>query len=169
MQLVEQDEIPIKTLIDQGIDAEDVKKLEDAGIYTCNRLIYLTKKYLTGVTGLSEAKVDEIWEAAEKKMGIPILTKNQMKKEQASAALIWDESGSGEAMIISHMIAQVNSVKKDMLKLTMGVRSDSELDFVASAIHNLATSASQFLACRKATFPDEYTRDEQVKLVLFQE
>ncbi|KAH9618013.1 hypothetical protein KSS87_003235, partial [Heliosperma pusillum] len=44
----------------------DVKKLQDAGIYTCNGLLMHTKKSLTGIKGLSEAKVDKICEAVEK-------------------------------------------------------------------------------------------------------
>ncbi|WVZ62029.1 hypothetical protein U9M48_011819 [Paspalum notatum var. saurae] len=56
----------IDKLISQGINAGDVKKLQDAGIYTCNGLMMHTKKILTGIKGLSEAKVDKICEAAEK-------------------------------------------------------------------------------------------------------
>ncbi|XP_061994418.1 uncharacterized protein LOC133712330 isoform X1 [Rosa rugosa] len=56
----------IDKLIAQGINAGDVKKLQDAGIYTCNGLMMHTKKNLTGIKGLSEAKVDKICEAAEK-------------------------------------------------------------------------------------------------------
>lgn len=80
-------------MIAQGINAGDVKKLQDAGIYTCNGLMMHTKKviqisdkiirviltfqcvsdlllsifqHLTGIKGLSETKVDKICEAAEK-------------------------------------------------------------------------------------------------------
>ena len=85
-------------VIAQGINAGDVKKLQDAGIYTCNGLMMHTKKVyiyvnfrsnsfepwrfgavwcyydlfvsnlqnLTGIKGLSEAKVEKICEAAEK-------------------------------------------------------------------------------------------------------
>ncbi|URE23950.1 auxin-induced protein [Musa troglodytarum] len=56
----------IDKLIAQGINAGDIKKLQDAGIYTCNGLMMHTKKSLTGIKGLSEAKVDKICEAAEK-------------------------------------------------------------------------------------------------------
>ncbi|KAL5205779.1 hypothetical protein ABZP36_033988 [Zizania latifolia] len=56
----------IDKLTSQGINAGDVKKLQDAGIYTCNGLMMHTKKSLTGIKGLSEAKVDKICEAAEK-------------------------------------------------------------------------------------------------------
>ncbi|CAK9160658.1 unnamed protein product [Ilex paraguariensis] len=74
LQLVEREEIDdeedlfeaIDKLISHGINAGDVKKLQDAGIYTCNGLMMHTKKSLTGIKGLSEAKVDKICEAAEK-------------------------------------------------------------------------------------------------------
>ncbi|RWW30189.1 hypothetical protein GW17_00005246 [Ensete ventricosum] len=69
----------IAVVIAQGINAGDIKKLQDAGIYTCNGLMMHTKKVcspvrasfdlsqsLTGIKGLSEAKVDKICEAAEK-------------------------------------------------------------------------------------------------------
>lgn len=56
----------IGKLISQGINAGDVKKLQDAGIFTCNGIMMHTKKNLTRIKGLSEAKVDKICEAAEK-------------------------------------------------------------------------------------------------------
>ncbi|CAD6251279.1 unnamed protein product [Miscanthus lutarioriparius] len=62
----------IDKLISQGINAGDVKKLQDAGIYTCNGLMMHTKKNLTGIKGLSEAKVDKICEAAEKLLSDPL-------------------------------------------------------------------------------------------------
>ncbi|XVF66603.1 hypothetical protein PTKIN_Ptkin10aG0050700 [Pterospermum kingtungense] len=64
LQLVEREDIDheedlleaIDKLISAGINAGDVKKLQDAGIYTCNGLMMHTKKHLTGIKGLSEAK-----------------------------------------------------------------------------------------------------------------
>ncbi|KAG5415570.1 hypothetical protein IGI04_003137 [Brassica rapa subsp. trilocularis] len=57
-----------------GINAGDVKKLQDAGIHTCNGLMMHTKKNLTGIKGLSEAKVDKICEAAEKIVNFGYMT-----------------------------------------------------------------------------------------------
>ncbi|CAN1808178.1 Meiotic recombination protein DMC1 homolog [Linum perenne] len=82
LQLVEREEIDdedelfeaIDKLISQGINAGDVKKLQDAGIYTCNGLMMHTKKNLTGIKGLSEAKVDKICEAAEKLVNFGYIT-----------------------------------------------------------------------------------------------
>ncbi|CAN1808183.1 Meiotic recombination protein DMC1 homolog [Linum perenne] len=66
--------ISVTDLISQGINAGDVKKLQDAGIYTCNGLMMHTKKNLTGIKGLSEAKVDKICEAAEKLVNFGYIT-----------------------------------------------------------------------------------------------
>ncbi|KAH7522245.1 hypothetical protein FEM48_Zijuj07G0118000 [Ziziphus jujuba var. spinosa] len=82
LQLVEREDIEdeedlfesIDKLISQGINAGDVKKLQDAGIYTCNGLMMHTKKNLTGIKGLSEAKVDKICEAAEKIVNFGYIT-----------------------------------------------------------------------------------------------
>ncbi|CAI7891789.1 unnamed protein product [Closterium sp. NIES-54] len=56
----------IEKLITQGINAGDVKKLQDAGVYTCNGLMMWTKKALCDIKGLSDAKVEKILEAAGK-------------------------------------------------------------------------------------------------------
>ncbi|XP_019173889.1 PREDICTED: meiotic recombination protein DMC1 homolog [Ipomoea nil] len=57
-----------------GINAGDVKKLQDAGIYTCNGLMMHTKKNLTGIKGLAEAKVDKICEATGKIVNFGYIT-----------------------------------------------------------------------------------------------
>ncbi|TYJ20115.1 hypothetical protein E1A91_A09G239100v1 [Gossypium mustelinum] len=82
LQLVEREDIDdeedlfesIDKLISAGINTGDVKKLQDAGIYTCNGLMMHTKKNLTGIKGLSEAKVDKICEAAEKIVNLGYIT-----------------------------------------------------------------------------------------------
>ncbi|MCH79870.1 meiotic recombination protein DMC1, partial [Trifolium medium] len=57
----------IVKLISQGIDAGDVKKLQDAGIVTCLDFILMkSKKSLAKIEGLSEEKVDKMLEAAGK-------------------------------------------------------------------------------------------------------
>ncbi|CAH8357244.1 unnamed protein product [Eruca vesicaria subsp. sativa] len=65
---------PRRKMIAQGINARDVKKLQDAGIHTYNGLMMHTKKNLTGIKGLSEAKVDKICEAAEKIVNFGYMT-----------------------------------------------------------------------------------------------
>ncbi|KAG0465753.1 hypothetical protein HPP92_019917 [Vanilla planifolia] len=64
----------IDKLIALGINAGDIKKLQDAGIYTCNGLMMQTKKSLTSIKGLSETKVDKICEAAEKIVNVGYMT-----------------------------------------------------------------------------------------------
>ncbi|KAG2270921.1 hypothetical protein Bca52824_065476 [Brassica carinata] len=68
MQLVERDEMDedddlfeaIDKLIAQGINSGDVKKLQDDRIHTCNGLMMHTKKNLTGIKDLPEAKVESL-------------------------------------------------------------------------------------------------------------
>ena len=57
---------PIKALEEKGINAGDVKKLEEAGFHTIESIAFTPKKQLVQVKGLSENKVDKIIEAAQK-------------------------------------------------------------------------------------------------------
>ncbi|VAI15657.1 unnamed protein product [Triticum turgidum subsp. durum] len=107
LQLMEADRVEeeeecfesIDKLISQGINSGDVKKLQDAGIYTCNGLMMHTKKSLTGIKGLSEAKVDKICEAAEKLLsqgfmtGSDLLIKEGLKHSVSQRHL--ESSGQG--------------------------------------------------------------------------
>ncbi|OAY76074.1 Meiotic recombination protein DMC, partial [Ananas comosus] len=91
----------IDKLISQGINAGDIKKLQDAGIYTCNGLMMHTKKIsrgfvfnfaytqsLTGIKGLSEAKVDKICEAAEKLVNMGYVTGSDLLLRRKSVIRI---------------------------------------------------------------------------------
>ena len=55
---------PVKALEEKGINAGDVKKLEEAGLHTVEAIAFTPKKALVQVKGLSENKVDKIIEAA---------------------------------------------------------------------------------------------------------
>ena len=57
---------PIKALEEKGINAGDVKKLEEAGFHTIEAVAFTPKKHLVQVKGLSENKVDKIIDAAQK-------------------------------------------------------------------------------------------------------
>jgi len=57
---------PIKALEEKGINAGDVKKLEEAGFHTVEAIAFTPKKLLIQTKGLSENKVDKIIEAAQK-------------------------------------------------------------------------------------------------------
>jgi DNA repair protein RAD51 len=57
---------PIKALEEKGINAGDIKKLEEAGFHTVEAVAFTPKKALVLVKGLSEAKVDKLVEACQK-------------------------------------------------------------------------------------------------------
>ena len=57
---------PVKALEEKGINAGDVKKLEEAGLHAVEAIAFTPKKALVQVKGLSENKVDKIIEAAQK-------------------------------------------------------------------------------------------------------
>jgi DNA repair protein RAD51 len=57
---------PIKALEEKGINAGDIKKLEEAGFHTVESIAFTPKKHLVNVKGLSENKVDKIIEASGK-------------------------------------------------------------------------------------------------------
>lgn len=57
---------PVKALEEKGINAGDIKKLEEAGFHTVEAIAFTPKKALVQVKGLSEAKVDKIVEASTK-------------------------------------------------------------------------------------------------------
>lgn len=54
---------PIKALEEKGINAGDIKKMEEAGFHTVEAVAFTPKKHLVIVKGLSEAKVDKIIDA----------------------------------------------------------------------------------------------------------
>nr|KAF6486918.1 RAD51 recombinase [Rousettus aegyptiacus] len=53
---------PISRLEQCGINANDVKKLEEAGFHTVEAVAYAPKKELINIKGISEAKADKILE-----------------------------------------------------------------------------------------------------------
>lgn len=57
---------PIESLLEQGINQNDINKLLDAGFNTVEAVTYSTKKTLVAIKGLSEIKVDKIIEACSK-------------------------------------------------------------------------------------------------------
>uniref|UniRef100_A0A1J3DGV1 Meiotic recombination protein DMC1 homolog n=1 Tax=Noccaea caerulescens TaxID=107243 RepID=A0A1J3DGV1_NOCCA len=130
MQLVEREEMgedddlfeTIDKLIAQGINAGDVKKLQDAGIHTCNGLMMRTKKNLTGIKGLSEAKVDKICEAAEKIVNYGYMTgsdallkRKQVVKITTGCQAIDDLLGGGiETSAITEAFGEFRSGKTQL-------------------------------------------------------
>ncbi|KAI3993130.1 hypothetical protein MKX01_009873, partial [Papaver californicum] len=130
LQLIERDDMEdeedlfeaIDKLIAQGINAGDIKKLQDAGIYTCNGLMMHTKKNLTGIKGLSEAKVDKICEAAEKIVNFGYITgsdallkrKQVIKITSGSSALDELLGGGIETSCITEAFGEFRSGKTQL-------------------------------------------------------
>ncbi|XP_024533828.1 meiotic recombination protein DMC1 homolog [Selaginella moellendorffii] len=112
----------IDKLTAQGINAGDVKKLQDAGIHTCNGLIMQTKKSLTAIKGLSEAKVDKILEAAEKIVQVGYITGNEALHKRKSvihittgSQLLDDLLGGGiETMAITEAFGEFRTGKTQL-------------------------------------------------------
>lgn len=65
---------PVMKLEEHGINAGDIKKLQDAGFNTIESICFTPKKTLVLVKGLSEAKVDKIIEAANKMVDLGFQT-----------------------------------------------------------------------------------------------
>ncbi len=63
---VEDSNVLVEELASAGINMADIKKLQDAGIYSVQGVHASTKRSLARIKGLSEAKVDKIKEAAQK-------------------------------------------------------------------------------------------------------
>ncbi|KAL4451838.1 hypothetical protein ABPG75_007500 [Micractinium tetrahymenae] len=57
---------PIERLEALGCNRLDLKKAKDAGFHTCESLLMNTKKRLSEIKGLSDAKVEKLLEAARK-------------------------------------------------------------------------------------------------------
>ncbi|KAH9546041.1 hypothetical protein CY35_12G075800 [Sphagnum magellanicum] len=86
-------------VISQGINAGDLKKLQDAGIFTCNGLMMQTKKSLCNIKGLSEAKVEKICEAAEKVVNLGYVTGNEYLHKRKSVVRITTGSNALDTLL----------------------------------------------------------------------
>jgi len=63
---------PIAVLSNFGIQTGDIRKLSEAGITTTEALVRMTKRKLSNVKGVSDAKEDKLREAAYKKVSRPV-------------------------------------------------------------------------------------------------
>jgi len=62
----------VEKLQDFGVNAGDIQKLKQAGIFTVAGVMMQTKKTLLNIKGFSEAKVDKVIEACQK-LSVPVL------------------------------------------------------------------------------------------------
>ncbi|CAB3985886.1 DNA repair RAD51 homolog 1 [Paramuricea clavata] len=84
----------VKKLEQYGISASDIKKLEDAGLHTIEAVAYSSKRHLTRIKGISDAKADKIQQEAYKliPMGFTTATEFHAKRSE----LITITTGSKE-------------------------------------------------------------------------
>lgn len=84
----------VNKLEEHGISASDIKKLEDAGLFTVEAVAYSPKRHLTRIKGISDAKADKIQQEAYKliPMGFTTATEFHAKRSE----LITITTGSKE-------------------------------------------------------------------------
>ena len=85
---------PIKALEEKGINAGDIKKLEEAGYHTVEAIAFTPKRALINVKGLSEAKVDKIVEAAQKIVNLGFQTASTYFEKRQSMVHLTTGSAS---------------------------------------------------------------------------
>ena len=87
-QQVEEDEqfgpLLVKVLEQHGISGTDCKKLQDAGFYTVESVVYAPRKKLLEIKGISEQKADKIQIEAMKLVptGFTTATEMHLKRSQ---------------------------------------------------------------------------------------
>lgn len=86
--------LPVSRLEAQGINSNDVKKLEEAGFHTVESVAYTTKKELCNIKGISEAKADKIQAECMKLVPMGFTTATQF--HQRRSEIIQLTSGSKE-------------------------------------------------------------------------
>lgn len=85
---------PIKALEEKGINAGDVKKLEEGGFHTVEAVAFTPKKHLVQVKGLSENKVDKIIEACQKIVNLGFQTASTFFEKRQSMVQLSTGSAS---------------------------------------------------------------------------
>jgi len=71
---------PISKLEGNGISAQDLKKLSEAGFYTVEAVAYATKKTLIGIKGISEPKADKLIQEAAKMFPMGFTTATELHR-----------------------------------------------------------------------------------------
>jgi DNA repair protein RAD51 len=84
----------LETLLDHGIAANDIQKLNDAGFFTVESIAHATSRKLADVKGISEAKVGKLKEIA--KQLVPMEFKTAADALEDRKALVTLTTGSLE-------------------------------------------------------------------------
>lgn len=110
---------PIIKLEQYGIQANDIKKLVDAGYHTVEAVCYVPRKTLVHVKGISEAKLEKILEAATKEVKMDFMsagtyleqTKNRVQLSTGSKSLDTLLGGGIEAGSITELFGEFRTGK----------------------------------------------------------
>lgn len=86
--------MPIQKLETMGISAQDVKKLQTAGLFTVEGVAYATRKQLMAIKGISEAKADKILGEAAKLVPMGFTTATEYHR--ARMDIVHVSTGSSE-------------------------------------------------------------------------
>ena len=84
---------PLKALQNVGVQQADIKKLSEAGFATVEQILMTSKRKLTDVKGLSEAKVAKIGDAANKVCPNKLAFKSGLERQKTRV----DPQGEGRA------------------------------------------------------------------------
>ncbi|KAA0163980.1 hypothetical protein FNF27_01370 [Cafeteria roenbergensis] len=84
----------VTVLQEQGINASDIKKLQDAGLHTVEAVAYSTKKTLIAIKGISEAKADKLIAEAAKLVDMGFSTAAEYAKAREDVVFV--STGSKE-------------------------------------------------------------------------
>ncbi|XP_050305516.1 DNA repair protein RAD51 homolog 1 [Anthonomus grandis grandis] len=85
---------PISKLEGNGINAGDIKKLEESGYHTVESIAYAPKKFLLAIKGVSEQKADKLLAEAQKMVNMGFTTATEVHQKRAD--LITITTGSKE-------------------------------------------------------------------------
>ena len=72
--------LPIQKLEECGISAGDVKKLQESGIHTVEAVVYMPRKQLLTIKGISEAKADKLIAEASKMVPTTFVSAAELHK-----------------------------------------------------------------------------------------
>ena len=80
--------IEIEKLQEHGINAADIAKLKTSGFCTISSIIMATKKELTNIKGINEAKIDKILQASKKIENHGFMSGNQLAERRKNVVRI---------------------------------------------------------------------------------
>eukprot|EP01083_Nonionella_stella_P052933 140263_1 len=79
---------PVENLIDHGIAANDIQKLQDAGYHTIESIAHATSRKLADVKGISEAKVGKLKGAARSLVSMEFKTAADVYEDRKALVML---------------------------------------------------------------------------------